>query len=194
MDLRPRGAGPDIRFTDPDGPHDVHPAENVADLGRSPPGEDDARHDVRLHVFVPESAVGARPVLDGVQCFANRPAVVDDPSRARARWARGQRRRPRLIRRPLALPTPVRDRSARAFGRRSSRNTPPAADSSRALQVHEISGFITEMAKITTACRLNGAGMDRRESVARQPAIPPGAPLPPPPPAPSRLRARPSRG
>src|SRR2546422_10793768 len=85
MDLRPRGAGPDIRFTDPDGPHDVHPAENVADLGRSPPGEDDARHAVRLHVHVPESAVGARPLLDGVQCFAKRPAVVGEPCPPRSR-------------------------------------------------------------------------------------------------------------
>src|SRR2546428_12456176 len=177
MDLRPRGAGPDIRFTDPDGPHDVHPAEDVADLGRSPPGEDDARHAVRLHVHVPESAVGARPVLDGVQCFSNRPAVVDEPSRARARWARGHRRRPRLIRRPLALPTPVRDRSARAFCRRNLRNTPPAADSSRVYQINQVSGFITEMAKITTAFWRHGARVDRRETLGRQPALLPAAPL-----------------
>src|SRR2546425_10608158 len=68
------------------------------------------------------------------------------------------------------------------------------SDSSRVYQINQVSGFITEMAKITTACRLNGAGMDRRESVARQPALLPGAPLSAPHAARSRLGRGPSWG
>src|SRR2546425_4133968 len=87
-----RGARSYLRPPDPDGHHHVHPAEDAADRRRPPPGEDDARHAVRLHVYVSEPSVRARPLLDGVEYPTDRPAMVDEPPGARARWARGQRR------------------------------------------------------------------------------------------------------
>ena len=56
--------------------------------GRSAPGQDDADHAVRLHVHVPQPAVGPRPLLDRVQRAADPPAVAHGSAQG-ARGSRG---------------------------------------------------------------------------------------------------------
>src|SRR5204863_9336413 len=115
LDLRSRGARSDVRAAGADGRDDVHSAKADANGGRSPPGEDDARHAVRLHLHVPESAVGPRALLDRVQHPPDRATEADGPTRAVARGARGEGRRPGLSAfAPTTRSSPSRRRWARA--------------------------------------------------------------------------------
>src|SRR2546425_443955 len=94
LDLRPRQSRPNVRPAAPHGRDDVHAAEDDADDGRPPSGEDDVGHALRLHVHVPQSPGGARPVLDGVERPSDPAAVVHGPAAFPRRGAPGEGRSP----------------------------------------------------------------------------------------------------
>src|SRR5262249_12951713 len=85
---------PNVRPADPHGRDDVHAAEDDADDGRPPPGEDDVGHALRVHVHVPQSPGRARPVLDGVERPSDPAAVVHGSAAFPRHGSRGEGRSP----------------------------------------------------------------------------------------------------
>src|SRR6266542_1924118 len=85
VDLRSGRPRPNVRAANPDGRIHVCAAEDDSDDGRSAAGEDDAAHARRLHLYVPESAVGARSLLDALQRAPDRSAALHG-----AQWKSGK--------------------------------------------------------------------------------------------------------